>query len=45
MKTIGTPGDNFQLVVEALGDAVAFAESPHGHDWLQQAGQFLRHGP
>jgi len=31
-ETIGSPGDHFHLVVEALCDAVAFAESPHGDD-------------
>jgi hypothetical protein len=31
-ETIRSPGDHFHLVVEALGDAVGFAKSPHSHN-------------
>jgi hypothetical protein len=33
-KSIGSSGDHFHLVMEALGDAVIFAEAPHGGDLL-----------
>ncbi len=44
-KTIGPPGDHFHLVVEALSDAVTFAESPHGNDGLHPASQRLCQDP
>ena len=39
-ETIGSPGDHFHLGVEALRDAVVFAEAPHRDDRLQPTGQF-----
>jgi hypothetical protein len=38
-KTISPSRDHFHFVVEPFGDAVAFAEAPHGDDRLQPAGQ------
>ena len=37
-ETIGSPRDHFHLVVEALRDAVTFAESPHGNNGFQLDG-------
>jgi len=41
-ETIGSPRDHFHLVVEPLGDAIGFAEAPHGDHRFHPAGQCLR---
>ena len=38
-ETISPPRDHLHLVVKAFGDAVAFAETPHGDDGPAQADQ------
>jgi len=40
-ETIRSPRDHFHLVMEALGDAVRFIETPHGHNGFHPTRQCL----